>query len=120
MRAILRQHKQTGVNDMECAVRLAEINNDTQTDAQEQALYTLNIERHKIYTQMLLDGLTIEENGRKYSLAERMADEYQEFSDKVDNGDDFMGEYLAGGFGDRIRNIFKQEAQTLASIICGV
>ena len=102
-----------------CGNTQAEIDRDTQTDAQEQALYTLNIERHKLYTQMLLEGLTIEENGRKYSLADRMADEYQEFADKVDNGDDFIGEYLAGGFGDRIRNIFKQEARTLASIIVG-
>lgn len=104
---------------MPCGNTQAEIDRDTQTDAQEQALYTLNIERHKLYTQMLLEGLTIEENGRKYSLADRMADEYQEFADKVDNGDDFIGEYLAGGFGDRIRNIFKQEARTLASIIVG-
>ena len=104
---------------MPCGNTQAEIDRDTQTDAQEQALYTLNIERHKLYTQMLLEGLTIEENGRKYSLADRVADEYQEFADKVDNGDDFIGEYLAGGFGDRIRNIFKQEARTLASIIVG-
>ena len=104
---------------MPCGNTQAEIDRDTQTDAQEQALYTLNIERHKLYTQMLLEGLTIEENGRKYSLADRMADEYQEFADKVDNGDNFIGEYLAGGFGDRIRNIFKQEARTLASIIVG-
>lgn len=104
---------------MECAVRLAEINNDTQTDAQEQALYTLNIERHKLYAQMLLEGLTIEENGRKYSLADRMADQYQEFSDTVDGDIDFMEEFKKGAYGTRINNLFKQEARTLASIIVG-
>lgn len=102
-----------------CGNTQAEIDRDTQTDAQEQALYTLNIERHKLYTQMLLDGLTIEENGRKYSLAERMADEYEQFSDMVDNDIDFMDEFKKGVYGTYINNLFKQEARTLASIICG-
>ncbi len=102
-----------------CGNTQAEIDRDTQTDAQEQAQYAAEHARWKLYVEQLLAGVTIEENGRKYSLADRMADEYQEFSDKVDNGDDYMGEYLAGGFGDRIRNIFKQEARTLASIIVG-
>jgi len=104
-----------------CPVSEAEIEYDRSslTDAQEQALYTLNIERHKLYTQMLLDGVTIEENGRKYSLAERMADEYQEFADMVDQDIDFMDEFKKGVYGEYITNLFKQEARVLASIIVG-
>ena len=104
---------------MPCGNTQAEIDRDTQTDAQEQALYTLNIERHKLYTQMLLEGLTIEENGRKHSLADRMADEYQNFADMVDQDIEFMDLFKAGAFKEGVVNLFKQEARTLASIIVG-
>lgn len=105
---------------MECAVRLAEINNDTQAAAQEQIQYEFEIARWKMYVEQLLDGVTIEENGCKYSLAERMANEYQYFADKVDNDIDFMAEFLAGEYGENLNNLFKREARALASIICGV
>lgn len=104
---------------MICGNTQAEIARDTQTDAQERVLYALNAERHKLYTQMLLDGVTIEENGRKYSLYDRMIDEYEEFAACVDSDIDFMAMFKSGKFSEKVNKYFKQEARTLASIIVG-
>ena len=104
---------------MECAVRLAEVNNDTQTDDAEQRQYAAEQARWKMYFEQLLEGVTIEENGRKYSLADRMADQYQEFSDMVDSDIKFMDLFLRCEFCDGVNNLFKGEARTLASIIVG-
>lgn len=104
---------------MECAVRLSEINNDTQTNAQEQAQYAAEYVRWKLYVEQLLEGVTIEESGCKYSLSGRMADQYEQFADMVDNDIDFMSEFNQGTYGTYINNLFRQEAKTLASIICG-
>lgn len=105
---------------MECAVRLAEINNDTQTNAQEQAQCGAEYARWKLYVEQLLGGVTIEESGCKYSLSERMADQYEQFADMVDKDIDFMSEFKQGIYGTYITNLFKQEARNIASIICGV
>ena len=104
---------------MPCGNTQAEIDRDTQTDAQEHAQYAADKARWKMYFEQLMDGVTIEENRRKYSLADRMADQYQEFSDTVDGDIDFMDEFKKGAYGTRINNLFKQEAKTLASIIVG-
>ena len=102
-----------------CGNTQAEIDRDTQTNTQEQSQYNDEQARWKMYFEQLLEGVTIEENGRKYSLADRMADQYQEFSDTVDGDIDFMDEFKKGAYGTRINNLFKQEARALASIIMG-
>lgn len=102
---------------MVCAVRLAEINNDTQTDEQEQAQYALNIERHKLYTKMLLDGATIEENGRKYRLDEHLKNKYVGEFEYFANSDINLIEFFSCG--KDLGEFFKSEARTLASIIVG-
>lgn len=104
---------------MECAVRLAEINNDYQTSAQESAQYQFEQDRWKFYLDQLLAGVTIEENGRKYSLAERLANNYQEFADFVDIDFDFMAAFKNGEFCEVVNSLIKSEARTLASIIIG-
>lgn len=104
---------------MPCGNTQAEIDRDTQTDSQEQAQYAADQERWKLYVDQLLEGVTVEENGREYRLADRMADEYQEFADKIDSDIDFMAEFKNGEYGARLNSVFKQEARTLASIIAG-
>lgn len=104
---------------MECAVRLAEINNDYQTSAQESSQYQFEQDRWKLYLDQLLAGVTIEENGRKYSLAERLVNDYQEFADFVDIDFDFMAAFKNGEFCEGVNSLIKSEARTLASIIIG-
>lgn len=105
---------------MECAVRLAEINNDTQTNAQEQAQYAAEQERWKMYFEQLLDGVEIHANFRIYSLADRLTDQYEESADFIDSDFDFMSHFKSGKFSEGVNNLIKSEAKTLASIICGV
>ena len=107
------------MQQMICGNTQAEIDRGSQTDAQEHSQYAAEQARWKMYFEKLLEGVTIEENGRKYSLADRMADQYHEFADKLDNDIDFMAEFKNGEYGTYIKNLFKQEAKTLASIIVG-
>lgn len=101
---------------MPCGNTQAEKDRDTQTDHAEQTRFIAEESRWIRTLNDLLAGKTI--NGM--NLADRMADQYQDFADKVDNDIDFMSEYLAGEYGENLNNLFKQEARTLASIICGV
>lgn len=105
-----------------CPVHEAELEYDRKhglTDAQEQALYAQQENRWKLYVAQLLDGATIEENGSNYNLADRLADQYEEFSEFVNQDYDFMAAYKEGKFCDDVNNLFKAEAKTLASIIVG-
>lgn len=100
---------------MICGNTQAEIDNDTDTVHAENTRFIAEDARWIRTVNDLLAGKEVE----GCNLAERMANEYQDFADKVDNGDDFMGEYLSGGFSEATRNIFKKEAKALASIIVG-
>jgi hypothetical protein len=102
---------------MECAARIAEINNDRQTAAQERAAYEAEHYKWKLYVKMLLQGLEIRENGRVYTLAERLANEYEEFSAFVDIDYDFIAAYNRGEFCSGVNNLIKSEAHILADII---
>lgn len=102
-------------DQMPCGNTQAEIDRDTDTDHAEQTRFIAEEARWIRTLNDLLAGKTI--NGM--SLADRMANEYQDFADKVDNDIDIMAEYLAGEYGENLNNLFRQEAKTLASIICG-
>lgn len=105
-----------------CPVHEAEIEYDRKhglTFDQEQALFAQQENRWKLYVAQLLDGVTIEENGSKYNLADRMADQYEEFSEFVNQDFDFMAAFKNGEFCESVNNLFKSEARTLASIIVG-
>lgn len=105
-----------------CQVRQAEIENDIangMTFEQEQAHLNAQAELWKRVYARLLEGKTVDLNGKSANLAERLADQYQEFSDMVDADIDFMAEFQAGWYGTRMGNIIKNEARTLASIIVG-
>jgi len=104
---------------MECAVRIAEINNDRQTSAQERAAYDLEHYKWKLYVKMLLQGLEIRENGRVYTLAERLANDFEEFAAFVDTDYDFMAAYNRGEFCGGVNQLIKSQAHVLASIIVG-
>lgn len=86
---------------------------------QEQALFAQQENRWKLYVAQLLDGVTIEENGSKYNLVDRMADQYEEFSEFVNQDYDFMAAFKNGEFCEDVNNLFRSEARTLASIIVG-
>ena len=53
------------------------------------------------------------------SLADRMADQYEEFTDYVNMDFDFMQAYRQGFFCEKVSELFRSEAKTLASIIVG-
>jgi len=88
---------------------------DTDTDHAEQTRFIAEEARWIRIVNDLLEGKSVE--GK--TLAERMANEYQEFADFVDSDIDFMAMFKAGKFNPYVNNLFKQEARTLASIIVG-
>ena len=104
---------------MECAVRLAEINNDTQTDAAEQRQYASELNLWKETRDKLLAGETIYTGCAKFTLSERLANEYQEFADLIDLDDDIMTHYAANTCTPLISELIKNEASVFASIIVG-
>jgi hypothetical protein len=104
---------------MECAVRLAEINNDTQTDAAEQRQYAAELNLWKETRDKLLAGETIYTGCAKFTLSERLANEYQEFADLIDLDDDIMTHYAANTCTPLISELIKNEASVFASIIVG-
>ena len=68
----------------------------------------------------LLAGEAVENDfGRKFTLTERMADEYQEFADFVDQDYDFMSMYVRGELHPAVRDLIYNEACTLASVLVG-
>jgi len=100
---------------MLCGNTQAEIDRDTDTDHSEQTRFIAEEARWIRIVNDLLDGRSVE--GK--TLADRMANEYQEFADLVDKDVDFMKEFKAGWYGEHISNLIKSEARTLASIIVG-
>ena len=104
---------------MPCGNTQAEIDRDTQTDAQEQAQYAAEQARWKLIFDALLDGAEVHENFRFYSLSDWMIDKYDEFADFVDSDFDFMAAFRSGKLSKEQSYLIKQEARTLASIIVG-
>lgn len=102
-----------------CSNTLAEINNDVQTNAQEQAMYDEQARYWKVCVDLLLAGQPVNNKGVKYTLLDRMANEYKEFSDFIDQDFNFMAHYIAGKFCKSVNDLFQQQARTLASIIVG-
>ena len=104
---------------MECSARMAEINNDTFTEAKERAQIATEHLKWKLIYNILIQGCEVRENGRVYRLVDRMANEIEEFEAMVESDIDFMAIFLRGEFCEGVNNLFKAEARTLASIIVG-
>lgn len=104
---------------MECSVRLAEINNDTQTAAQERAYMEARHHKWKLYVRVLLQGMEIHENNVTYTLAERLANEFPEFATFVDVDYDFMTAYNNGDLPESVNKLIQSESRILASKIMG-
>jgi len=119
MCVIFKQHKQTGVNKMECAVRLAEINNDTQTDSQEQAAYSDIDVQYSYILNRLLSGKKVYTFSASFSLADILEGQHVEFEDLVNQDHDFMYEYRTGGLDESLRTLIETEAHRIAQSIVG-
>jgi hypothetical protein len=106
---------------MPCGNTQAEIDRDQAglTNAQEHALYAAELNLWKETRDKLLAGETIYTGCAKFTLSERLANEYQEFADLIDLDQDIMNEYLAGKCSPVFNELIKQEASVFASIIVG-
>jgi hypothetical protein len=93
----------------------AEIARDTDTEYLESARFLAEEARWIRTLNDLLEGKTIE----GMNLADRMADQYEEFTDYVNMDFDFMKAYIEGSFCEKVNDLFRSEAKTLASIIVG-
>lgn len=107
------------MQQMICGNTQAEIDRDTQTGHQEQAQYEWEAKRWKLVYNWLLQGKKVHANARVYTLAERLSNEYQEYSDFVDMDYDFMAMYSRGELEASMREFIEAEARTLASVIVG-
>jgi hypothetical protein len=99
---------------MICGNTQAEIDRDTQTDAQEQAQYAQEQKLHKIIVAALLRGESV--NG--CNLADRMAYRHDAFAEMVNDDYDFMAAFQVGHL-EHYRMLLTTEAKTLASVIMG-
>ena len=104
---------------MPCGNTQAEIDNDTQTNAQEQAQYAAELNFWKETRDKLLAGETIYTGCAKFTLSERLANEYQEFADLIDLDHDIMSDYLAKKCSPIVNELIENEARVMASIIVG-
>ena len=100
---------------MLCQNTQAEINHDTQTNAQEHAQFRAEEAAWIRFTNAFLAGQSID----GLCLADRMADQYEEFSDFVNQDYDFMKAYKEGKFCASVNELFRHEAKALASIVVG-
>ena len=102
----------------------AELDNDaSRTELQKLNADLRAEEEASIWVEIrdqLLAGEAVENDfGRKFTLTERMADEYQEFADFVDQDYDFMAMYVRGELHPAVRDLIYNEACTLASVVVG-
>lgn len=68
----------------------------------------------------LLAGKEVENDfGLKFSMNTRLGEEYQEFADLIDKDFDIMAAYNRGELHPAVRELIFNEANTLASVICG-
>lgn len=56
---------------------------------------------------------------QEFSLNVRLGEEYQEFADLIDQNFDIMAAYNRGELHPAVRELIFNEANTLASVICG-
>jgi len=105
--------------NMICGNTQAELDNDTQTEAQEIAQAKWDNKRWNLCVLLLLEGKKIHENGRIYSLQERLVDEFDEFAEMFDLDYDFMNLYANGKLDEKVRELIESQARTLASVIVG-
>lgn len=103
----------------QCAVRLAEINNDTQTDAQEQAAYNDLDVQYSYILNRLLSGKKVYTFSASFSLADILEGLHVEFEDLVNQDHDFMYEYRNGGLDKSLRQLIESEAHRIAQSIVG-
>lgn len=104
---------------MICGNTQAEIDNDTQTNAQEQAQYNSLPEQYSYIYNQLTSGKTVYTFSASYDLAEILAGKHQEFSDLVDLDNDFMWEYRQGRLDKSLCLLIENEAYRIASNIVG-
>jgi len=104
---------------MICGNTQAEIDRDTQTDAQEQAQYAAEQALWGETVARLLLGETICTGCAKFTLSERLANEYQQFADLIDLDQDIMNDYLAKKCSPIVNELIENEARVMASIIVG-
>ena len=97
-----------------CGNTIAEINYDyfSQWVDSEQ-------DRFNYIYKTLIAGKLISRRGKTYDLRERMADEYVEFADFIDNDYDFMKHLIAGTISENLKKLIQSEASKMASVICG-
>ena len=79
-----------------------------------------NINRWAMVRDQLLRGESVESNfGLRFTLNERLSDEYEEFADLSDKGFDVAASYRNGELNPDVRKLVYREACTLASIVVG-
>lgn len=98
-----------------CPTSLAELEYDRNSVDNDDALEAQYVR----VLNDLLAGKKVQHYNQELTLAERMADQYQEFADYVDEGVDFMAMFHAGDFKEKVNALFHKEAIILASIIVG-
>lgn len=107
------------MNQMPCGNTQAEIDNDTDTEHAERTRYE-NLEAQYVYVlNRLLSGKNVYTFSASFSLAERMADKYQQFADFVDLDYDFMRAFKYGELDPELRKLIDLEARSMASVIAG-
>ncbi len=102
---------------MECAVRLAEINNDTDNEHAERTRYEAREAQYVYVLNQLLDGKKVYTFSASFSIADRMTDKYQQFADFVGLDYDFMRAFKNGELDPDLRKLIDQEARSMAAYI---
>lgn len=106
-------------NNMICGNTKAEIDRDTQTNAQEQAAYdNLDVQYSYVFNQ-LVSGKKVYTFSACYDLAEILAAKHDEFCDLVNQDHDFMWEYRNGELDKSLCELIENEAHRIASVIAG-
>lgn len=105
-----------------CPTHEAEINYDratTLTFWQEQERFRAEKAHWLDIVGSLIRGEAVIDGGITYTLAERMANEYVDFAEMVNEDIDFMEKFKNGEFSKEVMALFVEQARTLASVIVG-
>ena len=105
--------------NMPCGNTQAEIDRDTQTDAQEQAAYSDLDVQYSYILNRLLSGKKVYTFSASFSLADILEGQHVEFEDLVNQDHDFMLEYRNGGLDKSLRQLIETEAHRIAQSIVG-
>lgn len=103
-----------------CPVHEAEINNDTQTSAQEYAEYEKQEAQYQYVYNRLLSGKKVATFSAIYDLSEILSAGHDEFADLVNLDVDFMWEYKQGRLDKSLMQLIENKAHSLAKNISGV